>query len=73
MRKIFDVKCPDGHITEVFGYADDPFRCGECGSEAKRIISPVRCKLDALSGDFPDAARKWAKMHEREAKRGGND
>jgi hypothetical protein len=73
MRKIFDVRCPEGHVTEVFGYSDDTFRCGECGQEAKRIISPIRCKLEGVSGDFPSASDKWAKRHERAAKRGDND
>lgn len=73
MRKIFDIRCPEGHVTEAFGYSDDTFRCGECGQEAKRIISPIRCKLEGVSGDFPGEAMKWAKRHERAAKRGDND
>jgi hypothetical protein len=73
MRRLYDAKCINGHVTEVFGYADDPFRCGECGSEAKRIISPVRTQLEGTSGDFPSASDKWARMHVREANRKGND
>jgi hypothetical protein len=72
MRKIFDVRCPSGHLTEVFGYLDDTFRCGECGQEAKRIISPIRVSLEGTSGDFPSAADKWAKRHEKAAKRVDN-
>lgn len=74
MRRIYDVRCTAcSEVTEAFGYADDTFRCGTCGSEAKRIISPVRSKLDGTSGDFPTASQKWADMHRREAKRGDND
>ena len=41
MRKIFDVRCRNcGEVHEEFGYLDDTFRCGSCGGEAKRIISP---------------------------------
>lgn len=74
MRRIYDVRCTEcSEITEAFGYADDPFRCGECGSGAKRIISPVRSKLEGVSGDFPSAAKKWADKHRQAAKRGDND
>jgi Zn finger protein HypA/HybF involved in hydrogenase expression len=70
MRKIIDVKCRDcGEVHEEFGYLDDTFRCGSCGGEAKRIISPVRCTLEGVSGDFPGAAMKWAKDRNS---RGGN-
>jgi len=39
----------------------------ECGAPAKRMISPIRCKLDHT---FPGEGMKWEKMHEREAKKG---
>lgn len=64
MRKIFDFKCPDGHITEHFVLPDSDVRC-HCGKKAKRIISPVKCQLDAVSGHFPGATMKWIKEHER--------
>jgi len=72
MRKIYDARCSAGHVTEVFGYSDETFRCGECNLEAKRIISPIRCQLEGVSGDFPDAAAKWARRHEKAARRGDN-
>ena len=66
MRKFFDVRCQScGSVHEEFGYFDDAFRCGECGGESKRIISPIRCQLDGASGDFPGEAMKWAKRHEK--------
>lgn len=73
MRKIIDVRCHDcGSVHEEYGYLDDTYRCGECGGVATRIISPVRCKLEGVSGDFPGAAIKWARDHERRASKGGN-
>ncbi len=64
MRKIIDVRCKAcGNVQEEFGYLDDTFRCGSCGGEAKRIISPIRCSLDGASGDFPGEAMKWEKRH----------
>ena len=66
MRKIFDVRCSScGNVHEEFGHLDDAFRCGECGGESKRIISPIRCQLDGTSGDFPGEAMKWAKRHQK--------
>ncbi len=70
MRKIFDVRCTSClHVQEEFGYFDDAFRCGECGGVSERIISPVRCELEGVSGDFPGSAIKWARDR---TKRGGN-
>jgi Zn finger protein HypA/HybF involved in hydrogenase expression len=64
MRKIIDVRCRDcGEVHEEFGNLDDTFRCGSCGGEAKRIISPVRCTLEGVTGDFPGAAIKWERDH----------
>jgi ribosomal protein S27E len=73
MRRLYDVRCSDClDVTEAFGYSNDIFRCGTCGGEAKRIISPVRCKLEGVSGDFPGEAMKWVKRHERAARNGDN-
>jgi transposase len=54
MRKIIDVRCRDcGEVHEEFGRLDDTFRCGSCGGEAKRIISPVRVHLKAYVWGLP--------------------
>lgn len=68
MLKLFDFRCPDGHVEEhlVNGEADT-VRC-TCGLEATRMITGTRTKLDPISGDFPGATIKWAREHER---RGG--
>lgn len=72
MRRIYDVKCEDcSKVTEAFGHADDVFSCGECGGSAKRIISPVQCKLNGSSGDFPRAARRWAREHTKAGQNNG--
>ena len=64
MRKIFDVRCRScGEVHEEFGNLDDTFRCGSCGGEAKRIISPVQCQLEGVTGGFPGAAIKWERNH----------
>jgi hypothetical protein len=35
---------------------------------AQRIISPVRCSLDHISGEFPGATMKWAKQRQQKIK-----
>jgi len=67
MRKLFDFKCPDGHITEELVELEATVRC-DCGLDAQRILSPIRCQLEGHSGDFPGAAMKWIREHERGAK-----
>ena len=66
MNRIYDARCLDEdcrEVTEVFGKVDDVFRCGVCGGASKRIISPVRCSLEGVTGDFPGAKFKWDKAH----------
>jgi len=68
MRRIYDVRCTSCNtVTEAFGRESDDFRCGVCDSPAKRIVSPVRSKLEGVSGDFPGAAIKWEREHARGA------
>lgn len=72
-RRLFEFECGSGHRSEHFVYPDvQETPCPECGNTAKRIISAVRSKLEGITGAFPGAADKWAKMHEeatRQAKR----
>lgn len=70
MRRIYDVRCTScSEISEVFGRATDEFRCGACDAPAKRIISPVKCHLEGVSGSFPGAAMKWEREHTKAGKR----
>jgi hypothetical protein len=69
MRRLFDFKCTDGHVTEQF--VDDKVEkstCRQCGKPASRIISPVRSSLDPISGSFPKATNKWVKNREQRMK-----
>lgn len=69
MIKVYDFKCPKGHITEQFvSDFTEEADCLECGESAWRIISGGNFKLDAISGDFPGATLKWAREHEKAAK-----
>ena len=62
---LFDFKCTScGTVHERLVRSDTrTVDCKECGCAATRIISPVRCKLDPISGDFPGATIAWEKRH----------
>mgnify|MGYP001090575593 FL=1 len=69
MIKRFDFKCTNcQHIEEQWVDANDAFAtCPECGDTAQRIISPIRTKFKGWG--WPDADDKWARDHERAAKK----
>lgn len=70
MIRRFDFQCKQGHRNEQFIHSDvREIECPNCGELAVRIISPVATKLDGTSGDFPGEAIKWAKRHEKAARR----
>lgn len=66
MLILYDFKCVKcGNIEEkLVDKAVHIDQCSECGRASTRQISPVRCKLEGITGHFPDAADKWAKQHE---------
>lgn len=67
MKRLFDFTCEKGHTEEQF--IDSEIKestCTKCGSISKRIISGTSFKLDHT---FPGANMKWARDHERAAKR----
>jgi len=69
MRILLDFKCPDGHVTESLVNSDEQAaKCKECGQQAQRIISPVRCSLDPTSGHFPGETDKWIRKREQKMK-----
>jgi len=69
MIKRFDFKCTNcQHIEEQWVHSSDVFAtCPECGDTAQRIISPIRTKFKGWG--WPDADDKWARDHERAAKK----
>ena len=52
-----------------------PMVCPVCDGKAKFIISTPRITLDGISGDFPTASDRWAKLREQrlKAERKAND
>ena len=77
MRGIMDVRCTEcGEVNEVYARIGDDCTCPACSStyrveRANKLISPVRCSLAGVAGDFPGAAMKWTRQHEQGAKKGG--
>jgi hypothetical protein len=66
MRLLFDFKCSEGHITEsLVNSTENTAQCKVCEATATKIISPIRCKLDPLSGHFPGETEKWAKARQK--------
>lgn len=71
MIKVYDFKCESNHTTEHFVQEETTcITCPECGLNASRIISGGNFSLDAMSGDFPKASKKWAVHHEKAASAG---
>ena len=68
MRRMYDFKCSEGHITEGFvDYETTVINC-ECGDVANRIISPVRISLDGTDPTYVGAYDKWARTREQQKK-----
>ena len=69
MLKRFDFKCSKcSHLEEKWVNGSEPFStCSKCGNTAQRIISPVQTQFKGVG--WPDADDKWAKDHERAARK----
>ena len=69
MIRRYDFKCHDcGHIEEQWvDHTEHLTTCLECGHTAERIISPIRTHYKGTG--WPDADERWAKDHERAARK----
>ena len=68
-RLLFDFRCANGHVHEELVPAEwHSVPCDQCGYPANKVISPVRSRLDGISGDFPTAADQWEKRRESHMK-----
>ena len=69
MLKRHDYKCTAcDAVEEHWNDSNEPFStCTTCGETSQRIISPIRTQFKG--NGWPDADDKWAKDHERAAKR----
>jgi len=66
MLILYDFKCDQcGKVQERLVLRDtDAVDCS-CGDTAFRTITPIRFSLEGHSGDFPTAASKWERQHEK--------
>lgn len=67
---IFDFKCPSGHVSEKnVPSSTRSAPCLQCGADAVRIISGTSVSLPGWDPGYPGAYDKWARDHERNAKK----
>ena len=73
MRVLYDFKCTECSLIfeDLVDNKDYEVQCTGCGGTAKREQAAPRCKLDPISGHFPDALSKWEKLHTPKS-RGGS-
>lgn len=65
MLKIFDFRCPDGHVFEkIVGGETKVCRC-DCGLEATKQLSAPSFHLEGATGGFPTAHQRWVREHEK--------
>lgn len=64
MIRVFDFRCPEGHVVERF-VSDDIRECQcECGAMGHRQLATPRAKLEGFTGSFPGAADAWEKRRQ---------
>jgi hypothetical protein len=69
MKRIYDFQCPNGRTFEK--YIDSEISevdCDICKQKSTRLISCRGLVLDPISGDYPTATMKWAKMRQERIK-----
>jgi putative FmdB family regulatory protein len=69
MLRRHDFRCTKcNHVEEHWVDSSEEFvSCLECGDTAKRIISPIQTQF--VGQGWPDKDDKWAKDHERAARK----
>jgi len=69
MLRRFDFKCTACALVEEqwIDHLDQFATCPTCGETAQRIISSVSTQFKGIG--WPDADDKWARDHERAAKK----
>ena len=68
----FEYKCESCSVVteDIRKIAErhDPMECPACGGKAQFIVSTPTIGLDGISGDFPTASDRWAKLREQRVK-----
>ncbi len=69
MLKVYDFKCPKGHVFEKFVTSDTTTSRCDCGDTGTKMLSAPTFVLDGHTGDFPGRHLKWIKEHEQAGRR----
>lgn len=69
MRLMLDFECNDcGNLVERFIDKDETAIPCECGGVMRRLISMPQVKLEGITGSFPGAHDRWARIREDHAR-----
>ena len=68
MRLMRDFVCDCGKVIEKLVDSNQKLVDCECGLQAKVTIGTPTVKLEGITGDFPGAHDKWARVREQNAK-----
>lgn len=70
MIKVFDFLCTHcNRVEEKFTVDDVVSHCSLCGKEETKLITSMNFKLDGTDPSYTTEWDRWAKVHEKEAKR----
>lgn len=60
MIRVYDYKCPEGHVHELFSPTPlGSIVCPTCGEVATRQLSAPPAQLEGTTGAFPGAYHRW--------------
>jgi hypothetical protein len=65
MYKVYDFRCPNGHVVEKFVPNGTRISRCDCGAKGTRMVSAPAFILDGSSGDFPGRHMRWVREHEK--------
>jgi putative FmdB family regulatory protein len=65
MMRLFDFKCDTcGHVDEYLVHNGQREHTCSCGGKAYRQMSMPTVRLEGITGAFPSAHTRWAKVRE---------
>lgn len=67
-RRLFDFVCSEGHTTERFVDSEVRLSTCDCGKASNRIVSAPNVRLEGITGAFPGAYDKWARVRAEKQK-----
>jgi len=66
LKRMYEFQCSHcNHYFEELTEYTQTLPCPKCSSNADKLISAPRAKLEGYSGSFPGAAAAWEKKHKQ--------